>query len=130
MLALDLEEQKRLRTPSYEAYLARYVVEGLAEPSLTLTILIHDCRRVLKLPVETSTSVTSWVQVHVKTVLQKEKGDAIRNVDLRIAGGFRGTEKRRERPLHGCLARTTRLSSSQAFLSPAIRWMYRKREPR
>src|SRR6185503_2920115 len=29
-----------------------------------------------------------------KTVFKKEKSDAIRIVDLRIAGGFRGTEKR------------------------------------
>src|SRR5258708_26195743 len=40
-----------------------------------------------------------------KTSFRKEKGDAIRIVDLRIAGGFRIAEKRWDRPLYRRLAR-------------------------
>src|SRR5258708_29891818 len=48
---------------------------------------------------------TSYVQVYLETAVSQGGRDAIRIVDLRIAGGFRGTERRWVRPIHGRLAR-------------------------
>src|ERR1700683_39724 len=70
--------------------------------------------------VEMGDSDTSYPQIHVKLFSRKEKDNAIRTVDLRIAGGFRGAEKRWDRPLHGGLARVPQRS-------PRVRRLCRRR---
>jgi hypothetical protein len=57
-------------------------------PTLCYRQILHNP------PVEMSGSRTSYIQVKVKLSFEKEKGDAICIVDLRIAGGFRGTKER------------------------------------